>query len=59
MTEYGLALLLYLLGVLFVMLLLEPAENSGAGGLMRLAFFWPIATVWMIFMEIMGPPDEE
>jgi len=59
MTEYWLAFLLYLLGVLFVMLLLEPAEDRGSGGLMRLAFFWPLATLWMIFMEIVGPPDEE
>jgi len=59
MTEYWLAFLLYLLGVLFVMLLLEPAEDRGAGGLMRLAFFWPFATLWMIFMELIGPPDHE
>jgi len=59
MTEYWLAFLLYLLGVLFVMLLLEPAEDRGAGGLMRLAFFWPIATFWMIAMELIGPREEE
>jgi hypothetical protein len=59
MIHYYSLFSLYLLGAIFVLLLLEPTEEAGPWGLIKLAFLWPIATVWMIICEFILPDDEQ
>tara|TARA_B100000035_G_C20988166_1_gene548864 strand:- start:388 stop:561 length:174 start_codon:yes stop_codon:yes gene_type:complete len=50
-SGYSLALILYLLGALFILTLLESTEGK-AHKLIFLALTWPVATVYMVIMDI-------
>ena len=50
-SGYNLSIILYLLGALLILTLLEPAEGKGHK-LIFLALTWPVATVYMVIMDI-------
>lgn len=59
--EYQIALILYLLGAMFMTLHFEPAEGHGPGRYLFVVFFWPVLTVWFMLLEILqiGYDEEE
>lgn len=54
-----LPIILWALGGLFVLLIMEPAEDSNGIGLLILALTWPLATIWMALNEFFLPDDED
>jgi hypothetical protein len=58
MIHYYSLFSLYLLGSIFILLLLEPTEEAGPWGLIKLALLWPLATIWMIICEFIIRDEE-
>ena len=52
-------IILWLLGGMFILLVMEPEEGSNGMGLLMLALLWPTATVWFALQELFLPDDED
>jgi hypothetical protein len=59
MMEYAAAIILYLLGSLFMTMHFEPAEGGPRYMYVLLVFGWPLMTLYFAVMEIIGFNDEE
>jgi hypothetical protein len=57
-TDIVLPLIIYLLGSLFILTVLEPAEDSDGRGLLILAFTWPLYTIYLVLQEIIYGNEE-
>jgi hypothetical protein len=57
-TDYGISMILYFIGSLFVLTVFEPAEDSSPIGLLILAFIWPVYTIYLITMDLIYKREE-
>lgn len=51
------ALILYMLGALLLVTILEPEEGQKAG-FITFAMLWPIATIWIVGIELLYGDEE-
>jgi hypothetical protein len=54
-----LPIILWALGGLFVLLIMEPDEGSSGIGLLILALTWPLATIWLAIQEFILLGDKD
>lgn len=54
MDQYIYSITLYVLGMAFILCIFEPEENENGGRLVLVALVWPIYTLYLIFLELMG-----
>lgn len=57
--EYWLAMAIYMMGSLFIVVHLEPAEGSSNVKYLILVFLWPAITVYTALMDALGFTEEE
>lgn len=57
--EYWLAATIYLLGSLFMTLNFEPSDDGPATRYLLFVFFWPLMTLWFLFLDLIGADEEE
>lgn len=50
---------LYLLGAMFMLLNFEPHPETPPLRYNLLVFFWPVMTLWFLFLELAGIEEEE
>lgn len=51
--------ILYLLGAMFMLLNFEPHPETPPFRYNFLVFFWPVMTLWFLFLELAGIEEEE
>ena len=58
MFEYTAAIVLYLLGALFMTMHFEPQEDGPNIFYTLFVFAWPLMTVWFLLNDFFGPDEE-
>lgn len=58
MIEYTVAIVMYLLGALFMTMHFEPQEDAPKIMYIFFVFAWPVMTLWFLLNDFFGSDEE-